>query len=155
MREFTTAFNRLCNSTTPEPNPVEWNSIPLTRIGDINTKTTATQTFQVPSIIPQTAKEILVHAYIVGGSSSPALFHVKVFTEQSPTRRFEKYLYLQTWNVVCCHCMSGLTPVGTRSYNDSRQHVVLTDSQQTSLSQPFNYYCGICVGPYLRYWLLL
>ena len=99
MRELTTAFNRLCNSTTgPESNPVEWNSIPLTRIGDINTKTTATQTFQIPSIIPQTAKEILVHAYIVGGNSSPALFHVKVFTEQSPTRRFEKYLYLQTWN---------------------------------------------------------
>ena len=99
MRELTIAFNRLCNSTTdPEPNPMEWNSIPLTRIGDINTRTTATQTFQIPSTIPQTAKEVLVYAYIIAGASQSAFIHVKIFTEQSHTRRFEKYLSLQTWN---------------------------------------------------------
>ena len=99
MKELTTAFNRLCNSTTsPEPNPVEWNSIPLTYIGGINTRTAATQTFQIPSIIPQTAKEILVYVYIVCHYSDAVFVQMKVYTEQSHTRRFEKYLPLQTWH---------------------------------------------------------
>ena len=37
-------------------------------------------------------------AYIVGGTSQNALIHMKIFTEQSHTRRFEKYLSVQTWN---------------------------------------------------------
>ena len=100
MKELKTAFNSLCNSTaaSPELNPVEWNSIPLTRIGDINMRTTATQTFQIPSTIPQTAKEILVYVYIIGGRSASIFVQMKVYTEMSHTRRFEKYLPLRTWS---------------------------------------------------------
>ena len=99
VRELHTAFNRLCNSTTdPIPNPEEWESIQLTHIGSINTRTTVMQTFVIPSSsVPQTAREALVYAYIVAGNTDNRSTHVKIFTEKSHSRRFEKYLSLQTW----------------------------------------------------------
>ena len=98
MRKLNTAFDTLCNSTTDLiPNPEEWESISLAHIGSINTQTTAMQTFVIPSSVPQTAREVLVYAYLLAGSSENRFTHVKIFTEKSHNRRFEKYLSLQTW----------------------------------------------------------
>ena len=98
MKELTTAFNSLCNSiTSPKPNPVEWNSVPLTQIGTINLKTTVTQSFPIPSIIPDSAREVLVYVYIATGHNGNAFTHVKIFTEKSHERRFEKYLSIQSY----------------------------------------------------------
>ena len=99
MKELKTAFNSLCNSTAanPEPNPVEWNSVPLTQIGTINLRTTVTQSFPIPSIIPDSAREVLVYVYIATGLNGNAFTHVKIFTEKSQDRRFEKYLSIQSY----------------------------------------------------------
>ena len=84
-------------TTTSPPNPAEWNSIPLEQIGTINLRNRNTQSFLIPSIVPDTAKEILIYVYLKAGYSPSGFTHVKVFTEKSHERRFEKYIPIRTW----------------------------------------------------------
>ena len=45
-------------------NPAEWEPLPLTKIGTVNTKITKLQTFRIPSSVPTTAHEVFVYMYI-------------------------------------------------------------------------------------------
>ena len=99
LMELTIAIESLCNATaTPPPNNhAEWSSLPLEHIGVINLRHTNTQSFLIPSTVPDTAKEILIYIYLKAGTSQNAFTHVKVFTEESHERRFEKYLAIEAY----------------------------------------------------------
>ena len=100
LTTLTTAFNTFCNNnTTPAPCscPVEWESITMTHLGSINMQSTSTQSFVIPTTVPSTACEVLVYVYVRMGNSGNYLSHMKIYTESSPTRRFEKYLPIQTY----------------------------------------------------------
>ena len=93
-------FTVVCDSTAAcsAGNPVEWNSVPLTQIGTINTRTTATQTFYIPSIISDSAREVLVYVHYEAGRNSQEIStNVKIFTESNSGQRFEKYIFFKTY----------------------------------------------------------
>ena len=100
LTTLTTAFNTFCNvNTTPAPCscPVEWESITMTELGTINMQSNSTQSFVIPSSVPSTACEVLVYVYVFMGTAEEFYSHMKIYTESSPTRRFEKYLSLNTY----------------------------------------------------------
>ena len=101
LTTLTTAFNTFCNvNTTPAPCscPVEWESMTMTSLGTINMQSTSTQSFVIPTTVPSTAKEVLVYTYVNKGTSQEVFCNMKIYTESSPTRRFEKYLPIKTYN---------------------------------------------------------
>ena len=69
----------------------------MTGIGGINFGTTDAQDYLIPSVIPDTATEVLLYIEIIAGSSQSGECIIKIFTEESDDRRFEKYLSLKTW----------------------------------------------------------
>ena len=77
--------------------PVEWESFNIVRLGSINMRSTSTQSFVIPTAVPSTAKEVLVYVYTYMGYSVERDAHLKIYTESSPTRRFEKYLAIKTY----------------------------------------------------------
>ena len=88
--------------TMPTPqqyySPFNWTSVPLTSIGTSNIKHAQTLSFTIPSVIPSSAREVLVHAGVFSGTSNRGPYHdIKVFT-QIGTTRYEKYLLLYSWN---------------------------------------------------------
>ena len=89
-----TLLDGLCGPVpTPEPkNPEEWESIPLTQIGTINLGSTADQPFAIPATVPNTASEVLVYVYVRMGNTHGGLTHVRIYTQKSEDRRFDKYL---------------------------------------------------------------
>ena len=102
MNALKTALERVCNDSTPPPStvqqwsyPVNWTSVPFTQIGTTNLKTAATFAFTIPSVVPSSAKEMLINAacYTTGGS----LQYIKIFT-QIGTTKYEKYLMLYTYS---------------------------------------------------------
>lgn len=101
LTTLTQAFDTLCNETMPPPPctcPVEWESFNMIQLGSINMRSTSTQSFVIPTAVPSTAKEVLVYVYTYMGASQDSSAHLKVYTESSPTRRFEKYLAIKTYN---------------------------------------------------------
>ena len=69
-----------------------------TRIGGINFVTTNIQSFLVPSVIPDTATEVLLFIEIIAGyNPNNDYCIVKIFTEESDDRRFEKYISIRTY----------------------------------------------------------
>ena len=95
------AFDTLCDDTTNVPQcscPVEWESFNMIQLGTINMGTTGTQSYVIPSTVPSTAREVLVYVYINMGRSQDLFGQIKIYTESSPTRRFEKYLAIKTYN---------------------------------------------------------
>ena len=69
----------------------------MTGIGGINFGTTDAQDYLIPPVIPDTASEVLLYIEIIAGSSQSGECIIKIFTEESDDRRFEKYLSLKTW----------------------------------------------------------
>ena len=102
LTALTAAFNDLCNvNTTPAQPctcPVEWESFDMIQIGTINMQSTNTQSFVIPAAVPSTATEVLVYVYVIKGNSESVSSNMKIYTESSPTRRFEKYLTIRTWS---------------------------------------------------------
>ena len=98
LTEINRAFSRLCptNATVPTYSAT-WNSVSRTRIGGINFATTNTQSFPIPSVIPDTATEVLLFIEIIAGTSQNDYCIIKIFTEESDDRRFEKYISIKTW----------------------------------------------------------
>ena len=102
LTALTAAFNALCNvNTSPAQScncSVEWESISMTQIGTINVRSTNTQSFIIPNTVPSTAREVLVYVYVIKGYSQEYFSQMKIYTESSPTRRFEKYLPIKTYH---------------------------------------------------------
>ena len=100
------ALEEVCteNSSTIPPTtelqcscPVNWTSVPFVHIGTTNLKHAATLSFTIPSIVPSSAREILIHAGFSTGSSNngPQQF-IKIFT-QIGTAKYEKYLLMHSY----------------------------------------------------------
>ena len=105
-------------STTAKPAPVEqlpcdcspavtWTSVPMTSIGSSNLRHTGTLAYDIPSVIPSSAKEVLVLASVFAGISGPneRSHYVKVYTEQGQ-KQYEKYIYLTSYNQNAFHTIN-------------------------------------------------
>ena len=74
--------------------PINWTSVPFTEIGTTNLKHAATLSFNIPSVVPSSATEVLIHAgFYTGSSNNGPLQYIKIFT-QIGTAKYEKYLMM-------------------------------------------------------------
>ena len=64
---------------------VEWTSVPRTKIGSSQLRHAGTVAFDIPSVIPSSAKEVLVLADMQTGYSGPndVISYVKIYTQRS------------------------------------------------------------------------
>ena len=78
---------------------VEWTSVPRTKIGSSQLRHAGTVAFDIPSVIPSSAKEVLVLADMQTGYSSPndVIHYVKIYTQQN-SHNFEKYIVLKSYH---------------------------------------------------------
>ena len=65
---------------------------------------TGTVAYDIPSVIPNSAKEVLVLATASAGVSGPndRTHYVKIYTEQDQTQ-YEKYIFLTSYNQNAYH----------------------------------------------------
>ncbi len=94
------AVEALCEGTSVSIPTVRntWTSVPITSIGGTNLRHPNTFSFVIPSVIPSTAKNVLIYAILnSGGANQGITLHLKVFTQDGSNKRFEKYLYLLTY----------------------------------------------------------
>ena len=77
----------------------EWTSVTRTKIGSTQFRNTGTEAFDIPSVIPSSAKEVLVLADMQTGYSGPndVISYVKIYTKRS-SRNFEKYIVLRSYH---------------------------------------------------------
>ncbi len=109
LKQLSEAVETLCGSSTPPPQPaptamqqcdcsppVNWTSVTRTSIGSSNVQQTGTIAYDIPSVIPSSAKEVLVFASVDVGRSGPDRSHfVKIYTQQAE-RQYEKYVMFHT-----------------------------------------------------------
>jgi hypothetical protein len=74
-----------------------WTSVPKTKIGTSNLQHASTVSFSIPSVIPSTAREVLIHAGVFSGYSNKGPYHDLKFFTQIGTTRYEKYLLIYSW----------------------------------------------------------
>ena len=114
LKGLSEAVEALCGSSTPPPttarptpvvvqqcdcNPaVNWTSVPMTSIGSSNARQSGTFAYDIPSVIPSSAKEVLVLASVEVGGSGPDSSHtVKIYTKENQ-RQYEKYILLHSYH---------------------------------------------------------
>jgi hypothetical protein len=83
--------------TMPPYSPYTWTSVPKTNIGNSNLQHASTVSFTIPSVIPSTAREVLIHAGVFSGYSNKGPYHDLKFFTQIGTTRYEKYLLVYGW----------------------------------------------------------
>ena len=98
------AVDTLCGAGTPtpptaQPSPsVTWTSVPITSIGSTNLRTPSTFAYTIPNVIPSTAEEVLIYAFLQSGNANPNIAqHVKIFTQEGSSS-YEKYLFVKSWD---------------------------------------------------------
>ena len=111
LQGLSEAVQALCGSSTPPPTTaqppviqqcdcspaVNWTSVPMTSIGSSQLRHTGTLTYDIPSVIPSGAKEVLVLASVQAGYSGPDRSHyIKIYTQQNH-RQYEKYIMLHSF----------------------------------------------------------
>ena len=115
LQGLSEAIEALCGSSTPPPTTaqpapvvqqcdcspaVNWTSVPMTGIGSTSMRQTGTLAYDIPSVIPSSAKEVLVLASVTVGNSGPngRTHYVKIYTEENQ-RQYEKYIYLASYGL--------------------------------------------------------
>lgn len=84
--------------TLPPYSPYKWISVTKTQFGHSNLRHSGTLSYNIPNVIPSGAREVLIHVAVFTGISNPErLQDLKIFT-QIETTRYEKYLYIVTYN---------------------------------------------------------
>ena len=113
LQALSEAVQTMCGSSTPSnttatPPSVEqqcdrgpavnWTSVPLTRIGSPDMHGSGTLAYDIPSVIPNSAKELLVYVSAQVGSSGPRADtqDIKLYTQQD-THQYEKYIFIVTY----------------------------------------------------------
>ena len=78
---------------------VTWTSVPITKVASSLLRQTGTQSYDIPSVIPSSAKEVLVLADVQAGYSGPndVIHYVKIYTQQN-SHKFEKYIVLKSYH---------------------------------------------------------
>ena len=123
LQALAEAVQTLCGSSTPPPLPpstaqppqvqqqcdcsraVNWTSVPMTRIAYSNVRHTGTLAYDIPNVIPNSAKEVLVLASVIVGNSGPVntVHYVKIYTQQN-SQHYEQYIMFRsaerrTWDI--------------------------------------------------------
>ena len=107
LQELAEAVPALCRSSTPPPmvqpqcdcsHAVNWISVQLTRIAYSNLRHTGTLAYDIPNVIPTTAKEVLVLATVQVGYSGPGdrEHYIKIYTQQSG-QQYEQYIMMRSY----------------------------------------------------------
>ena len=113
LEALSEAVQTLCGSSTASPSvatlpppavqcdcasPINWTSVTRTRVGSTSSQATGTLAYDIPSVIPNSAKEVLILASVVIGNSGPSGRHhyIKIYTQQG-SQQFEKYIYIRTY----------------------------------------------------------
>ena len=108
------AVQTLCGSSTP-PSPsttqppqvqeqcdcshaVTWTSVPMTSIAYSNLRHTGTLAYDIPNVIPSSAKEVLILVTVRSGTSGPpgSQHYIKIYTQQS-SQQYEQYIMLMCY----------------------------------------------------------
>ena len=116
LQALSDAIQTLCGSSTPPPttaqpppvvvqqqcdcNPaVNWTSVSMTSIGSSTLRQTGTTAYDIPSVIPSSAKEVLVLADVRVGYSGPVdrAHYIKIYTQENQ-KQYEKYILLYSYN---------------------------------------------------------
>ena len=95
LQSLSTALQAWCNSTL---NTVTWTSVPQTEIGTSDLQRATTIPYEIPAVIPSTAREMLILVAALQGQANNIgnQYFLKIYTLQG-TNRYEQYLYLYTW----------------------------------------------------------
>ena len=104
LQSLSEAVQVLCGSSTPPPtatverkcncsHAVNWTSMPMTQIGTSQLNQTGTLAYDIPSVIPNSAQELLMLASIQLGNTGPPndLEYIKIYTQQN-SQQYDKYL---------------------------------------------------------------
>ena len=123
LQALSEAVQTLCGSSTPSPTTVtttaqpapvvqqcdcspavNWTSVTRTLIGYSQLQQIGTLAYDIPSVIPSSAEEVLVVIFVYVGSSGPPghAHYVKIYTEQDQ-KQYEKYFLViahsqSTWD---------------------------------------------------------
>ena len=103
MSALKTTLDGVCSDSPPPSTvqqwsyPITWTSVPLTQFGYTNLQHAATLSFTIPSVVPSSAREVLIHAGVSTGWSDdgPQQF-IKIFTQIGITK-YEKYLLMHSY----------------------------------------------------------
>ena len=113
LQALSEAVQTMCGSSTPSPttaNPpsveqpcdcgsaVNWTSVTMTIIVSSNLRSTGTLAYDIPSVIPSSAKEVLVLASVHVGTTGPKgrQHYIKIYTQQG-SQQYEKYIYIRSF----------------------------------------------------------
>ena len=114
LQELTKAVQSLCSSTTATPvtvneppvvqqcdcgHVVNWTSVSMTEIGRSNLQHTGTLAYNIPSIIPNSANEVLILVCARVGYTGPSdrVHYIKIYTEEN-SQQYEQYIYIMTYH---------------------------------------------------------
>ena len=108
MNDLKNAIEGVCvldEPTPPAPTvppcnycQVNWTSVTKSLIGESDLTHAGTLSYTIPSVIPSNAREVLVHARVHSGWSNRGPHQDIKFFTQVGTSKFEKYLYLASWD---------------------------------------------------------
>ena len=87
-----------CSCSNVQPN-FNWTSIPRTEIGSSTLRANqAFQSYRLPSYVPSTAKEVLVHVIVMCGrfGDYPNQY-IKLYAKDG-LKQYEKYIFMRSWN---------------------------------------------------------
>ena len=78
---------------------VTWTSVPMTSIGSSELHHTGTLAYDIPAVIPSSAKEVLVLATVHAGNAGPndCIHYIKIYTQYNQGRRYEKYIVVKSY----------------------------------------------------------
>ena len=95
LEDLSKSVLTMCESL---PLVVTWTSVPMTTIVISNLQDTGTKSYDIPSVIPSSAREVLLLASAEVGYSEPKgqSHYIKIYTQQDG-QTFEKYLYIKTY----------------------------------------------------------
>ena len=77
---------------------VNWTSVSMTEIGRSNLQHTGTLVYDVPSIVPSSAREVLIFVNIRVGYTGPSdlAHYIKIYTEEN-NQQYDQYIYIKTY----------------------------------------------------------
>ena len=103
MNELRDLLDKVCANSPSTPTVPQcgcafnWTSVAATSIGTSNLQHASTVSFTIPSVIPSSANEVLIHAGVFSGTSNRGPYHdLKIFT-QIGSARYEKYLLVYSY----------------------------------------------------------
>ena len=117
LEDLSKAVQTLCGSLSASPSVatqpppavqcdcaprVNWTSVTMTSIGNTSSRAAGTLAYDIPSVIPSNAKEVLILASAAIGTSGPSGrgHYIKIYTlqgSQQGSQQFEKYIYIMTY----------------------------------------------------------